>query len=122
MVGLGEPEETNAEAAGQLMEKLTGLSIQALLGTDARPEYRQEAPMLEIEVVRKGGDILSYRFSKPKEGSYYVLKRSDLDHYVKVAEYAVDPIKDATREKLVQAKTEDSPAKPDGNEETASTP
>ncbi len=64
--------------------------------------------MLMIRVTRKGGDVLSYSFSKPEEGSYYVLKRSDQDHYFKVAEYAVDPIKDATREELVQVKIEEA--------------
>ncbi len=108
VAGLGGQEETNSDAARGLLRELAGLSIQSLLGTEARPEYRQEAPMLMIRVTRKGGDVLSYSFSKPEEGSYYVLKRSDQDHYFKVAEYAVDPIKDATREELVQVKIEEA--------------
>ncbi len=103
---LGEKEQTNMEAARSLLGKLTGLRVQSLLGTEAKPEYRQEEPALELKVTRKGGKVLVYRFSKPEEQAYYVLKRSDLDYYFKVAEYTVDPIKETTREKLVQARTE----------------
>ena len=58
--------------------------------------------------MREADDILSYRFSRPEEASYYVLKRSDLDHYFKVAEFAVDPIKETARDKLVRVRTEKS--------------
>jgi hypothetical protein len=52
---------------------------------------------------------LDYRFSKPQDASYYVLKRSDLDFYFEVAEYTVNPVREAIREKLVQARTEEAP-------------
>jgi hypothetical protein len=71
--------------------KLTGLRIQSLLSTEAKPEVRQDEPALEIKTTRKGGEVLSYRFSKPADPSYYALKRSDRDHYFKVAEYSVTP-------------------------------
>jgi len=105
---LGEQEETNREEVKSLLGRLTGLRIQSLLGSEAKPEYRQDKPALQIKVTRKGGEVLSYRFSKPKDKAYYVLKRSGLDRYFKVAEYRVDAIKKSTREKLVQAKTADA--------------
>ena len=52
-------------------------------------------------MTRMGGEVLSYHFSKPEDASYYVLKRSDLDHYFEVAKYAANPIKKATGENLV---------------------
>ncbi len=45
--------------------------------------------------------VLSYHFSKAENAAYYVLKRSDLDKYFKVAEYMVEPVRETTREKLV---------------------
>lgn len=99
---LVELEQTNAEEARALLGKLAGLQIQSLLGTEAKPEYRQDEPALEIKVSLNSGDALTYRFSKPKEGAYYVLKRSDIDHFFKIAEFAVDPMREASREKLVQ--------------------
>ncbi len=58
-------------------------------------------------MMREGSEVLRYRFSKPENASYYVLKRSDLHYYFKVAEYMVDPVRETTREKLVQARTEE---------------
>ncbi len=100
---LAAEEQINAEESRSLLGKLAGLRIESLLGTEAKPEYLQDKPALEINVTRKGGEVLRYLFSKPEEASHYVLKRSDLDYYVKVAEYTVNPIKETTREKLVQA-------------------
>ena len=113
---LGEEEEIDAEETRTLLGKLTGLRIESLLGTEDKPEYGQDEPAIEIAVRRKGGDALTYRFSRPTEGSYYVLKRSDLDQYLKVAEYAVNPIKETDRKKLVRAKAEIDPGGEDVEE------
>ena len=102
--GLEEKEETNTEEVNLLVKNLTGLQIQSLLGTEAKAEYRQDQDVLEIKVLPEEKDVLSYRFSKPKEASYYILKRSDLDHYFKIAEFKVKPILDKTREKFVRLK------------------
>ena len=114
MADLGEKEQTNGEESRALLDKLTGLRIQSLLGTEAKPAYRQDEPALEVKITRTDGEVLGYRFSKPEDAAYYVLKRSDLDHYFKVAEYLVDPVKGTTRENLVQARTEESSSEHDG--------
>ena len=99
---LSEAETMNLEEARAFVSKLAGLRIQSLLDAEANTEYRQDEPVLEVTIAQKDGDDLSYRFSKPEEASYYVLKRSDLEHYFKVAEFTVNPIKETVREKLVQ--------------------
>jgi len=114
-------ESTDAKAAGTLLDKIADLHIQSLLGTEAKPEFRQDKPELEFKVTRKNGDVLDYRLSKPKEGAYYVLKRSDLDDYFKVAEYTVKPLKESGREKLVQNKPEKTPDKAAAGENTTTT-
>jgi hypothetical protein len=111
---LDQKEQTNGEASRGLLGKLTGLRVQSLLGTEAEPEYRQDEPTLEVRMIREGGEVLDYRFSKPEDAAYYVLKRSDLDYYFKVAEYMVDPVRETTREKLVQDTTEEALSDPDG--------
>ena len=105
VTNLEENEQTNVEESSALLGKLTGLRVQSLLGTEAEPEYRQDEPALEVRITREGGEVLGYRFSKPEDAAYYVLKRSDLDYYFKVAEYMVDPVRETTREKLVQDTT-----------------
>ena len=110
LADLTDQEETDAQQAKALLDKLAGLRIESVLGSEAKPEYRQDEPELEIKLTRKDGEPLSYRFSKPKDAAYYVLKRSDRADYFKLAEYVVDPIKQATRDKLVQAKPTPPPA------------
>ncbi len=122
---LSESEQTSGEERRSLLARLTGLRIQSLLGTDAKPEYRQDEPTLEFTIMRRGGEVLSYRFSKPEDAAYYVLKRSDMEVYFKVAEYTIDPVRDTTREKLVQDKTEETSSeaaenKPDAKVDNAS--
>ncbi len=66
-------------------------------------------------MTRMGGEVLSYHFSKPEDASYYVLKRSDLDHYFKLAEYTANPVKETTGENLVQPRTEKASSEPAGD-------
>ena len=105
----------NSPQTRTLLGKLTELYIQSLLDTEAEPEYRQDEPSLEIRITREGGEVLGYRFSKPEDAAYYVLKRSDLDYYFKVAEYIVDPVRETTRENLVQDATEEVSGEPAGD-------
>ncbi len=105
----------NSPQTRSLLGKLTGLRIQSLLDSEAKPEYRQEEPALEVKITRKGGEVLSYHFSKPEDASYYVLKRSDLDHYFEVAKYTANPIKETTGENLVQPRTEEASTKLPGD-------
>jgi len=98
-----------------LLGKLTGLRIQSLLSAEAKPEYRQDEPALEVKMTRKGGEVLSYHFSKLEDASYYALKRSDLDHYFKVVEYTVAPVKETAGENLVQTRTDKASSEPSGD-------
>ena len=114
---LAAEEQINAEESRSLLGKLAGLRIESLLGTEAKTEYLQDKPELEINVTRKGGEVLRYLFSKPEDASHYVLKRSDLDYYVKVAEYTVNPIKETSREKLVQTVAKETETSDESNGE-----
>ena len=102
LADLRDGEKTKQDAVQSLVGRLTGMQVQSVLGAEELPEFRQEEPELEIRLLQKDGDTLTYRFSKPKDADYFVLKRSDLEYYFKVAEFAVSPIKDTVREKLVQ--------------------
>jgi hypothetical protein len=116
VMNLDENEQTNTDESSALLSRLTGLRIQSQLGTEVEPEFRQDEPVLEVRITIEGGDVFDYRFSQPQDATYYVLQRSDLDYYFEVAGYTVDPVREATREKLVQARTEEAPGEPDGDE------
>lgn len=120
LAGLDNKETTNETEAKSLLAKLTGLRIESLLGTEDKPDYQQDKPALEIKLTQDDGNTLTYRFSKPKVGGYYVLKRSDLAPYFKVAEFEVSPIKDEARDKLVQVKADEKPGKTNGEPATTS--
>ena len=116
---LGGQEKTNQEAVQGLLDELSGLRIQSLLGSEAKPEYRQDQPALEIKVIGKTGEPLTYRFSKPEQGAYDVLKRSDLDFYFKIPEFSVKPLLETNRAKLVQSDVEATTATPAEAQESA---
>jgi hypothetical protein len=105
VMNLDENEQTNVTESNVLLGKLARLRIQSLLGTEMEPQYRQDEPVLEIRMMNEGGEVLDYRFSQAQDATDYVLKRSDLDFYLEVAEYAVNSVRELTREKLVQART-----------------
>ncbi len=115
-------EKTNEEAAASLIDKLAGLRIQSLLGREAKPEYGQDQSALELKLTRQDGEVLSYRFSKPQEGAYYVLKRSDLDDYFKIPEFSVQSILETNREKLVLSDSKESAKEAAAEEQQAAAP
>lgn len=81
-----------------------GPRIDSVFGNGAKTKYRQDEPELEVKVTRDDGDELIYGFSKPAGENYCVLKRDEVDHYFKAAEFTVDPIKETLREQLVRSK------------------
>jgi hypothetical protein len=101
LIGLQEQESTNIEEASALVNKLSALRIQSLMGEEASAAYKEKDPALDIEVTLKDGKQLSYQFFEVENQSHYILKRSDRDRYFEVASYLVDPLKGASREKLV---------------------
>jgi hypothetical protein len=105
--GLAAGEETIASEADSVVRQLAELRFVSVLGKEAKPEYKQDAPVLSISVTAKGAKPRSYVFSKPDKGAEYVLKTSSAPYYFKVADFTVKPLLEAKREKLVKA-----PAKP----------
>jgi hypothetical protein len=101
LAGLQANERTNVEEVRALVNKLSGLRIQSLKGEEESAEYKQQEADFDIEVTLKDGKQLSYQFLKLENDTHYILKRSDKDRYFEVASYLVDPLKEASREKLV---------------------
>lgn len=101
LADLPEGQRTDLEEAHVLAGKITDLEIQALLGKEDQPSYRQNTPELELALTKRDGAQFGYRFSKPENENFWVLRRSDLPYYFKVADFVVKPLKEATREKLI---------------------
>jgi hypothetical protein len=121
LVGLKEGEALDQAKAADVARRLGSLSFVSVLGAEDKPEYRQDAPVLEWRVDLASGATPSYRLSrlkpeadqaapandgaaetsKPKGPEWYVLKASDRPYYLKVASYTAEGLLGTTREGLM---------------------
>ncbi len=107
VTGLKQDEETNEEEVKTLTAKLAAPTFQSVLGTDDKPEYGQDSPILEITVELKGGEQIAYVYSKPESGNHFVLKTSAQPYFFKVSEYALERLREFDQKKVVRNATPD---------------
>ncbi len=110
---LQQGEETVDDEATRLLDRIAGLRVRAVLGTEDKPEYRQDQPALRYSIALESGGEQEYVFSQPEEADYYVLKTSQRDEYFKVDTWAVEPLKEAVRSNLVRQAGSDTAAAED---------
>jgi hypothetical protein len=101
-------EVLDQTAAEELVRRLRDLSFTGVLGLEAKAEFGQDAPVLEAHLGLASGDTPVYRLSRPAQASGegqgpggLVLKVSDQPWYLKVADWAVEPLLKATRAGLL---------------------
>jgi len=116
-------EELRKEQRDMLVNRLTGLSISAILGEHVKPEYGLDHPAFAYDLTLKDGTTITYQFGqKPKPAAgkdgasaqmgdnSYVVKVSNQKQLLRVDGWQVDELKTATRAGLVKAKAA-APAK-----------
>lgn len=124
-VALQAGEELVKDRRDALVNRLTGLSITALLGKEVKPEYGLEYPALEYSVELKDGATIRYQFGQsPKpvetkdaqaplvEDAGVVLKVSNQEQLLRVDGWQVEALKTASRSALVRAKAAAAPVSP----------
>lgn len=130
LVDLAENEITDTNHANNLARQIAGISFESVLGTENKPEYQQDKPLLTVDVTLQSGESITYVFSPMKDSEDdIVLKASNSDYYFKAIKLNYDLINDATREKIATAKPEpeentadvDTDAAADAEVETSST-
>lgn len=99
---LKSDQQTNAEQAEALLDKIANLKVQEVLGTEAKPDFGQNKH--SISLTLKDGSAVDYTISQPKDQNYYVLKSSTRPEYFKIPTYTLDPIFNTKRDQLVEAK------------------
>ncbi|WP_448872977.1 DUF4340 domain-containing protein [Desulfobulbus propionicus] len=122
-VDLQEGEELNKDRRDSLVNRLTGLSISALLGKEAKPEYGLGHPALEYGIELKDGTRISYLFGQapkpvetkgagtpPVTDNSFVLKVSTQEQLFRVAGWQVEELKKANRADLVKTRAMAAPA------------
>ncbi len=105
---LMEGEETIEDEARRLLDRIAGLRVRSVLGTEQKPEYRQDQPLLRYSVALESGVQREYVVSKPEDADYYVLKASQRDEYFKMDTWAVDPLREVLRTTLVRQTAADT--------------
>jgi hypothetical protein len=103
--GLAENESLQQSNVAALAEKIAGLDIDSVLGTEAQPGYGLDKPALVLRVQRKdGGKTLEYRLGKREQQHDYVLKVSGRPEYFRLPAHTGDAlVKAAVRKQLVMA-------------------
>lgn len=128
-VALHEGEELIREQRDHLVSRLTGLSISAVLGKEAKPEYGLDNPALQYSVELENSPTITYTFGQPPKKSAalpagtgtgaqqtplpadngLVLKVSNQEQLLRVDGWQVDELKKATRATLIRSKAAKTP-------------
>jgi Domain of unknown function (DUF4340) len=115
IAGLAAGEEAVESEVQSLVTSASTIGFQEVLGKTADPSYQLDPPVLDLIVVKKGGERITYRYGKLKDQEDFVLKPSNSEFYFKVAKYNVERLQGVDRSKLVKAaapkaETENTPA------------
>jgi hypothetical protein len=98
-------DSAHAEA---LADQLSQLRVEGVLGTELKPEWQQDHPVLTLEMKDDKSHSVGWTLSKPASGDYYVLKSSTHPWYFSVSSSAAKAMIDAGgRDQLIVS------AKPD---------
>lgn len=99
--GLAADEQLDQAAADALAGKFAELSIGAVLGSAAKPEYGLAKPALTVAVTRSGGDTETFAIGKSADGRNYTMKASSRPEYFRLPSYTAEQLlKAAARDAL----------------------
>jgi len=107
---LGQAQETDPSGVSALLSKLSRPAFLDVLGTEDKPEYRQDKPVLTYTLEMKSGEAVDYTYSQPEDGDDFILKTSSRPEYFEASKYAVQGLQEFTRDKLVREKKEPAPS------------
>lgn len=99
LADLAGDEQTDSQAAAELVQRLAKLDFMAVSGT--RPATPQGDEILRVQLGFADGRVVDYRFMDPGQGGDPLLWASDRDHVLRIGSYAVKPLLEMTRAKLL---------------------
>ncbi len=105
ITGLADGEEAVESEVQSLVASVSTIGFQEVLGKSVDPSYQLDPPVLDLTVVKKGGERIGYRYGKLKDQEDFVLKPSNSEYYFKVAKYNLERLQGINRSKLVKAAT-----------------
>ena len=98
----GDDAELDQDKVTDLVRDAANLNYLEVLGTEAKPEYKQETPVVTLEIQPQEGDAQVFVLSKPDAGEDYVMKAAHQPWYFKVAEWGVKNFKETGRDQLLK--------------------
>jgi hypothetical protein len=116
LADLADQEEVNRQEVQILTDSLSDLRVDSLPDGEDKPENLSNEADFMLTVTLDPDKTLIYHFFKLNEEPHYLLKRSDLDDYFRIAEFHVNAIKETTRDKLILTDDKDVPSEITENE------
>lgn len=90
--------------AETLIAQLSQMQVDKVLGTEVRPEWQQDRPVLSLQLKDGKARSVHWILSKPASGDYYVLKSSGHPWFFAVSSTQAKAIIDAgARDQLIAA-------------------
>jgi hypothetical protein len=92
----------DAARAAALVEAIANVRVDAVLGTEPKPQWRQDRPELRLTLTDTQGKSVVWTISKADGGDTHVLKASDRPWYLELKSWNARPLLDAAApEKLL---------------------
>jgi Domain of unknown function (DUF4340) len=102
--GLASGKRVDEDQAAALANAIDNLQVDEILGTEVKPEWKQNPPALTLALTNKNGKRATWTLTKPAKGDFYVLKASDRPWYLELKAWNARPLLNAADEgKLVVA-------------------
>ena len=106
----GETTEIDQAKAEDLIRAAANLNYLEVLGTEAKPEYQMDNPVVRLTVQPREGKPREFLIAKLADSEDYVLKASDHPWYFKVGAWAVKQLEEARTERLLMEPEQQAPA------------
>jgi hypothetical protein len=85
-------DNSHAEA---FADQLAQLRVEGVLGTDAKPQWQQDHPVLTVALKDDKSRSVDWTLSKPASGDFYVLKSSAHPWYFSIGSSTAKAMIDA---------------------------
>ncbi|EGV16929.1 DUF4340 domain-containing protein [Thiocapsa marina] len=114
-----EDRPIDEETVSALVLRLANLGYRGVLGVVDDPAYRQQDPLMDLEIGLADGSKRRYRISQAEDSQDYVLKAADRPWFFKLSEFDLGELLDIEVADLLGA---DDSADPSASVEPSSPP
>jgi hypothetical protein len=98
----GESAEIDQTKAGELARTAANLNYLEVLGTEAKPEYQMDNPVVRLTVRPREGKPREFLIGKLADSEEYILKASDQPWYFRVGAWSVKGLQEASKDALLK--------------------